>query len=202
MKEYHIAVIPGDGIGMEVVPEGVKALQAAQKIVGGFELRFEEFPWGTEFYLKTGKMMPPDALEDFGKVRCDLSRRSGNAGARAGQHHTLGFAPADSQKFSAVYQPAPDSIVARVARTAQRQGTGRHQLCLRARKFGRRIFRRGWARAHRYRTRSRHSNECLYAPRRRACDAIQFRVRAPSSKEKVDERYQIECVPVLDGLLG
>jgi tartrate dehydrogenase/decarboxylase/D-malate dehydrogenase len=63
MKEYHIAVIPGDGIGMEVVPEGVKALQAAQKIVGGFELRFEEFPWGSEFYLKTGKMMPPDALK-------------------------------------------------------------------------------------------------------------------------------------------
>ncbi len=63
MKEYHIAVIPGDGIGMEVVPEGVKALQAAQKAVGGFELRFEEFPWGTEFYLKTGKMMPADGLK-------------------------------------------------------------------------------------------------------------------------------------------
>ncbi len=45
------------------MPEGVKALQAAQKIVDGFDLRFEEFPWGTEFYLKTGKMMPPDALK-------------------------------------------------------------------------------------------------------------------------------------------
>ena len=63
MKEYRIAVIPGDGIGKEVVPEGVKTLQAAQKALGGFEMRFEEFPWGTDFYLKTGKMMPADGLK-------------------------------------------------------------------------------------------------------------------------------------------
>jgi tartrate dehydrogenase/decarboxylase/D-malate dehydrogenase len=63
MKEYHIAVIPGDGIGMEVMPEGIKALQAAQARVGNFSLRFEEFPWGTEFYLKTGRMMPEDGLK-------------------------------------------------------------------------------------------------------------------------------------------
>ena len=67
-KTYNIAVIPGDGIGKEVMPEGVKALQAAQQAVGGFELRFEEFPWGTEFYLKTGKMMPPDGLKILEKL--------------------------------------------------------------------------------------------------------------------------------------
>ncbi len=63
MKEYRIAVLPGDGIGMEVLPEGIKALQAAQQVAGGFELRFEEFPWGTEYYLKTGRMMPEDGLK-------------------------------------------------------------------------------------------------------------------------------------------
>ena len=63
MKEYRIAIIPGDGIGMEVMPEGVKTLQAAREVVGGFELRFEEFPWGTEYYLKTGRMMPEDGLK-------------------------------------------------------------------------------------------------------------------------------------------
>ena len=63
MKEYQIAVIPGDGIGKEVMPEGVKALQAAQQVAGGFGLRFEEFPWGTEYYLKTGRMMPQDGLK-------------------------------------------------------------------------------------------------------------------------------------------
>ncbi len=63
MKTYTIAVIPGDGIGMEVMPEGIKALQAAQQVIGGFELRFEEFPWGTEHYLKTSRMMPEDGLK-------------------------------------------------------------------------------------------------------------------------------------------
>jgi tartrate dehydrogenase/decarboxylase / D-malate dehydrogenase len=63
MKEYNIAVIPGDGIGMEVMPEGVKALQAAQERGGTFSLRFEELPWGTEFYLKTGRMMPEEGLK-------------------------------------------------------------------------------------------------------------------------------------------
>ncbi|MBI5305727.1 MAG: tartrate dehydrogenase [Chloroflexi bacterium] len=63
MKTYNIAVIPGDGVGMEVMPEGVKAMRAASQVVGGFEMRFEELPWGTEFYLKTGKMMPADGLK-------------------------------------------------------------------------------------------------------------------------------------------
>jgi tartrate dehydrogenase/decarboxylase/D-malate dehydrogenase len=62
-KTYNIAVIPGDGIGMEVMPEGIKAMQAASQVVGGFDFRFEEFPWGTEFYLKTGRMMPEDGLK-------------------------------------------------------------------------------------------------------------------------------------------
>jgi tartrate dehydrogenase/decarboxylase/D-malate dehydrogenase len=63
MKEHNIAVIPGDGIGMEVMPEGVKALRAAQERVGTFRLRFEELPWGTEYYLKTGRMLPEDGLK-------------------------------------------------------------------------------------------------------------------------------------------
>jgi tartrate dehydrogenase/decarboxylase/D-malate dehydrogenase len=62
-KSYHIAVIAGDGIGMEVMPEGVKALKAAREVLSSFDLEFEEFEWGTEYYLKTGRMMPPDGLK-------------------------------------------------------------------------------------------------------------------------------------------
>jgi tartrate dehydrogenase/decarboxylase/D-malate dehydrogenase len=62
-KLYHIAVIAGDGIGMEVMPEGLKALQAACKVLGSFDLKFEQFSWGTEYYLKTGRMMPADGLK-------------------------------------------------------------------------------------------------------------------------------------------
>ena len=63
MRDYHIAVIPGDGIGQEVGPEGIKSLNAAAEIAGGFRLHYEPFPWGCEYYLAHGKMMAEDALK-------------------------------------------------------------------------------------------------------------------------------------------
>lgn len=67
IREYNIAVIPGDGIGMEVMPEGIKAMRVAAQAAGGFQMRFEEFPWGSEYYLKTGRMMPVDGLKTLEK---------------------------------------------------------------------------------------------------------------------------------------
>jgi tartrate dehydrogenase/decarboxylase / D-malate dehydrogenase len=62
MKTYEIAVIPGDGIGKEVVPEGLKILQAAGAKFGiGF--RFRDFDWSCETYKVTGRMMPPDGID-------------------------------------------------------------------------------------------------------------------------------------------
>lgn len=58
----RIAVIPGDGIGAETVPAGVRVLERAAEH-WGFELRFEWFPWGCEHYLRTGRMMDADGLE-------------------------------------------------------------------------------------------------------------------------------------------
>jgi tartrate dehydrogenase/decarboxylase/D-malate dehydrogenase len=63
MKTYKIAVLPGDCVGKEVIPEGVKALQEVSRVDGSFKLVTEEFPWGSEFYLKYGQMMPGDALD-------------------------------------------------------------------------------------------------------------------------------------------
>lgn len=63
MNHYHIAVIPGDGIGREVCPEGIKALDAAADITGSFRLTYESFPWGCEYYLKHGRMMAGDGLK-------------------------------------------------------------------------------------------------------------------------------------------
>jgi tartrate dehydrogenase/decarboxylase / D-malate dehydrogenase len=63
MHRYHIAVIPGDGIGQEVMPEGLKALNAAAEITGAFRLDTEAFPWGCEHYLAHGSLMPEDALQ-------------------------------------------------------------------------------------------------------------------------------------------
>ena len=64
MKRYRIAVIPGDGIGREVVPEGIRVLEAAGSRFGiGFQ--WQEFDWSCERYHATGRMMPEDGLEQL-----------------------------------------------------------------------------------------------------------------------------------------
>ncbi len=67
MKTYKIAVIAGDGIGPEVIAEAMKTLSAVSKLDGGFGFEFTEFPWGCEYYLKTGEMMPADGMETLKK---------------------------------------------------------------------------------------------------------------------------------------
>lgn len=60
---HKIAVIAGDGIGPEVIAEGVKVLKRAAELDGTFEFVFDEFPWGCNYYLETGKMMPDDGMD-------------------------------------------------------------------------------------------------------------------------------------------
>jgi tartrate dehydrogenase/decarboxylase/D-malate dehydrogenase len=61
---HRIAVIPGDGIGKEVVPEGQRVLEAAARRFG-FELAWTEFDWSCERFARTGRMMPEDGLEQL-----------------------------------------------------------------------------------------------------------------------------------------
>ena len=64
MKTYKIAVIPGDGIGKEVVPEGLAVLEAlGRRFDFGFD--WGEFDWGCERFLKSGSMMPEDGIEQL-----------------------------------------------------------------------------------------------------------------------------------------
>jgi tartrate dehydrogenase/decarboxylase/D-malate dehydrogenase len=62
MKTYRIAVIPGDGIGQEVIPPAIEVLEATARRFG-FRLEFPHFDWGADFYFRHGHMMPPNALE-------------------------------------------------------------------------------------------------------------------------------------------
>jgi tartrate dehydrogenase/decarboxylase / D-malate dehydrogenase len=65
-RVYKIAVIPGDGIGKEVVPEGVRVLEAAAKKFG-FELRSDHFDFSSaDYYVKHGKMLPDDWKQQIG----------------------------------------------------------------------------------------------------------------------------------------
>jgi tartrate dehydrogenase/decarboxylase / D-malate dehydrogenase len=59
----EIAVIGGDGIGPEVVHAGTRVLEAAAGQDPSLEPAFTEFPWGCEYYLEHGRMMPEDGLE-------------------------------------------------------------------------------------------------------------------------------------------
>jgi tartrate dehydrogenase/decarboxylase/D-malate dehydrogenase len=61
---HRIAVIPGDGIGKEVVPEGIRVLEAVGRRFG-FEFQWTSFDWSCERYAKTGRMMPEDGLEQL-----------------------------------------------------------------------------------------------------------------------------------------
>jgi tartrate dehydrogenase/decarboxylase / D-malate dehydrogenase len=59
-RRFKIAALAGDGIGKEVLPEGLKVLEAASRRFG-LQLEFPHFDWAScDYYLKTGEMMPPD----------------------------------------------------------------------------------------------------------------------------------------------
>jgi tartrate dehydrogenase/decarboxylase/D-malate dehydrogenase len=64
MKSYRIAVIPGDGIGNEVIPAGMEVLN---KLASGFELQFKTFDWSSDRYKRTGAYIPEDGLDELKK---------------------------------------------------------------------------------------------------------------------------------------
>ena len=63
IRNFKIAVIPGDGIGIEITPLAVDALQALAQATGEFSAEYTVFPWGSDYYLQHGAMMPADGLE-------------------------------------------------------------------------------------------------------------------------------------------
>ncbi|ULT57371.1 tartrate dehydrogenase [Neobacillus drentensis] len=63
MSSYKIAVIPGDGIGPEVLQEGVKVLNKIAELDSSLQFEYTYFPWGCEYYTKHGVMMDPDGME-------------------------------------------------------------------------------------------------------------------------------------------
>ncbi|MBQ3047263.1 MAG: tartrate dehydrogenase [Clostridia bacterium] len=67
MKTHKIAVIAGDGIGPEVINEGIKVLNAVAELDGGFKFEFTHFPWGCEYYKETGKMMADGGMDELKK---------------------------------------------------------------------------------------------------------------------------------------
>lgn len=63
MEQFKVALIPGDGIGLDVIREGRKVLDTICNLHGGLSISYTEFDWSCEYYLKHGKMMPDDGLD-------------------------------------------------------------------------------------------------------------------------------------------
>jgi len=67
MREYKIAAIPGDGIGVEVIAAGLKVLEVLAAREKGFRLKVEHFPWSSAYYQKHGHYIPEGGLEKLRK---------------------------------------------------------------------------------------------------------------------------------------
>ena len=65
MATHRIAVIPGDGIGKEVVPEGLRVLDAAARKFN-IDLKLDHFDWSCDYYAKHGTMMPENWKDQIG----------------------------------------------------------------------------------------------------------------------------------------
>jgi tartrate dehydrogenase/decarboxylase/D-malate dehydrogenase len=63
MKQHRLSIIPGDGVGKEVVPEGLKAIRAAADVTGSFGIETVDYPWSCEYYATNGRMMDDDAMD-------------------------------------------------------------------------------------------------------------------------------------------
>ena len=89
MRDYQLAVIPGDGIGPEVIAESVETLTYLASVHGGFQFDIRQFDWGTERYLREGAMMPEDGLVTLEKGGFDAILLGPVGDPRVPDHITL-----------------------------------------------------------------------------------------------------------------
>jgi len=82
-QSYKIALIPGDGIGIEVIHEGKVVLQKLAEELNTFDLQFEDFEWSSAYYKKHGKYLPEDALAQVKKSNVILFGAVGAPGMLA-----------------------------------------------------------------------------------------------------------------------
>ena len=110
MASYSIAVIPGDGIGQEVVPAAMQVVDAAGRRFG-FDCRWTSFDWGCERYTRTGGMMPEDGLEQLSRHDAIFLGAVGYPGVP--DHVSLWGLLIPIRRPSAVHQPAARAAAVR-----------------------------------------------------------------------------------------
>jgi tartrate dehydrogenase/decarboxylase/D-malate dehydrogenase len=131
VRRYRVAVVAGDGVGQEVVPVGMQVLERAAQAHGSFALEWEEFPWGSDFYLETGRMMPEDALSILGEF--DAIYLGAVGSPRVPDHVTLwGLLLPIRQRFNQYVNVRPIKLFPGVSSPLRDQGPGEiDMVCIR-----------------------------------------------------------------------
>src|SRR5215212_532101 len=164
-SENKIAVIGGDGIGPEVVEAGIRVLEAATEGDGSSAVSFTRFPWGCEYYLEQGRMMPEDGLETLAGFDAIYLGAVGLAD-RPRPRLTLGPPSPHPKGLRPVRQPAPGAPPARRREPARAaglpgrdRGSGEH---------GGRVLGLGRSHVQGHAARGSHPGEHLHPARRGA----------------------------------
>jgi len=85
VNNYRLAVIPGDGVWVEVIPQGLRVLHRAGEVTGSFRLETTDYPWSCQWYLEHGRMMPEDGIDrlrELGDLVTDLGGALQGCGPR------------------------------------------------------------------------------------------------------------------------
>ena len=193
MKTYRIATIPGDGIGNEVVPEGIRVLEAAGRKFGiGFT--WDEKPWSCAYYAKHGRMMPEDGLE---QIRNHDAIYLGAVGFPGVPDHVSlwGLLIPIRREFQQYVNLRPVRLMPGVHEPARRPQARRHRLLGRAREQRGRVLldRRAHVRRHRAGVRA-PSSRCS---RRRAATGS---CATPSSSRRRARRKHVTSATKSNGI--
>ena len=89
MRNLHLAIIPADGIGPEVLRASRTVLESLGRLDGGIAFEFQELDWGSEYYLRNGKMMPDDGVRQLERGGFDAILLGPVGDTRIPDHVTL-----------------------------------------------------------------------------------------------------------------
>ncbi len=201
-KQYRIAVIPGDGIGKEVVPEGL-ARSGGSREKARRRRAFRSFRFRLLGLLRKARRDDAGGLEgEDRQARRDLFRRGRLARKNPRSHFVVGVADQIPQGIRPVRQPSPGAADARRAVAARQPQARRYRFLGGAGKHRRRIFIRRRPDVPGYRARIRHPADRDDAGRRRPHPEIRVRARAIAAQEAPDLGDEIQRHLDHDALLG
>ena len=120
-----------------MIPAGIEVMKIAAA-QGRFQCEFTDFPWGSDFYLRTGRMLDPDGIEQMLKFDADLPRRDRRP-ARGGPHHGTGDDPSLPPATAAVRQLEADAAAAGHRFAAEGTDGGGHRHGVRPGELGGRV---------------------------------------------------------------